>query len=126
MKIHKSFDKNCRFTILTFFGMMNRALGNGVGFARVGLEQLRVFTDSDITTEEENDELNLSNEDLNRTIIRPSRGISKSFSSLFNLPKINTATENMSTEDWIVDDDLQKCCDKIKIFRLRVLLEKIF
>merc|ERR1711972_498355 len=39
---------------------------------------------------------------------RPSRGISKSFSSLFNLPKINTATENMSTEDWIVDDQLLK------------------
>jgi len=95
---------------------MNRALGNGVGFARVGLEQVRNFeTDSDITTGdsenesgEENGELNLSDEDLNRTIIRPSRGISKTFSSLFNLPKINGATENMNTEDWIVDDQLLK------------------
>ena len=98
---------------------MNRALGNGVGFARVGLEQVRNFeTDSDITTGEEDDsendendengELNLSDEDLNRTIIRPSRGISKTFSSLFNLPKINGATENMNTEDWIVDDQLLK------------------
>jgi hypothetical protein len=96
---------------------MNRALGNGVGFARVGLEQVRNFeTDSDITTgesenesgDDENGELNLSDEDLNRTIIRPSRGISKTFSSLFNLPKINGATENMNTEDWIVDDQLLK------------------
>lgn len=39
---------------------------------------------------------------------QPLRGISKSFSSLFCLPAINSATNKISCEDWIVEDKVLK------------------
>ena len=114
------FHDNLTYTIRENHEKVLRESAMSVGFAKVGLAQTKFirskeeeaeFTRSGIDPNPPSNEMNSSdseNEDTNNRATNPLRGISRTFSSLFSLPSINSATGNISCENWIVDDELLK------------------
>ena len=93
---------------------VRKALGASVGFARVGMEQTKIIENSLPNKNNETDAAS-SQESVNDTqesthveSSRPLRGVSKNFSSLFSLPTINSATQKISCDNWLIDDQILK------------------